>query len=798
MSPVPTACPPLLSPIAAAVLFVLAHAPAAAQGAATATPAAEQQLQRVTITATKRETALLETPVSVTAVTGAELEASGTRDVIDALGRVPGLSVETARPGYNKFTLRGVNAGGPYGWRQGAATATYLDDIPLTTRTNFWFAAPDLNLYDLERLEVLRGPQGTLFGASAIGGAVRAITPAPDTRDFFGRASVEGGKTSGSGGLNGAVRAAVNVPLQTDTLGLRISAEHARDAGFLDAIKSRTQDVAAAAATQPRIRDYNDLTRDTLRMALAYTPDRTLTLTPALYAQRSRGGGQSNGRLNALGDATIFAFNPAFEASGEPYERVSDQITLASLKVEKKLPWFGGSTFTSLTGLQRRTAQQRDDVNAYNGNWVEGYGFDDNYNASLEPNFADFGTRVRQLTQELRLQSEGKGALHFVGGLFYNRLQQDDSILYDFRGSQQALLDANGLTGTVTFDGRDKFRETQTAAYGDVSFAVTPAWKLSAGLRWTRYTQTLDRFSRSPAFGDDAGSGDTLTASATKLTPRLSVSYQPDAGFLAYALVSEGFRTGGGNPADVPIAGRCPNRADLPAKPSQFKPDSAWNFELGVKTALLDNRVNVSAALFQLDWKDIQTAVLYNCSDNTTINWTGNAGRATVRGLELEAAALLGAGWRVTGSAAYTDAKFSEDAPEANITRGVRLPFVPRVTASLGVDWRGAPLLGAWRPSARVDHRYVSQRLDPNNGPAALGDRGVDLAAYALTNLRFGLGDGRWNVSVFVNNALNKDVALERVAVFVPSGFVAPQADRLREEYVVRPRTIGLTLETRF
>jgi len=240
----------VFSPITLAVLLSLASDRAAAQSAE---PAA-QQLERVTVTATRRETSLLQTPVSVTAVTGAELEASGTRDVIDALGRVPGLSVETARPGYSKFTLRGVNAGGPYGWRQGAATATYLDDIPLTTRTNFWFSAPDLNLYDLERLEGLRGPQGTLFGASALGGAVRAITPAPDTRDFFGRASVEGGKTSGSGGVNGAVRAAVNVPLQADTLGLRISAERARDAGFLDAIKSRTQDVAATAATQPRSR----------------------------------------------------------------------------------------------------------------------------------------------------------------------------------------------------------------------------------------------------------------------------------------------------------------------------------------------------------------------------------------------------------------------------------------------------------------------------------------------------------------------------------------------------------------
>lgn len=499
-----------------------------------------------------------------------------------------------------------------------------------------------------------------------------------------------------------------------------------------------------------------------------------------------------------MGDATIFAFNPAFEASGEPYERLSDRLTPASLKVEKKLPWFGGSTFTSLTGLQQRSAAQRDDVNAYNGNWVEGYGFDDSYNASLEPSFADFTTRIRQLTQEFRLQSEGTGPWQFVSGLFYNRLRQHDGILYDFRGSQQALLDANGLSGTITFDGKDGFRETQTALFGDLNYALTPLWKLSAGLRWTHYSQTLDRFSRSPAFGDDVGSGDRLSASARKVTPRLSLSYQPQDDFLAYALVSEGFRTGGGNPADIPIAGRCPDRASLPGKPSQFKPDSAWNFELGMKTALLEKRVNLSAALFQLDWKDIQTAVTYNCSDNTTINWTGNAGRATVRGLELEAAALVGAGWRITGSAAYTDAKFSEDAPEANILSGVRLPFVPRVTASLGADWRGAAWFGAWRPSARVDHRYVSQRLDSNNGPAALGERGLDLAAYQLTNLRVGLSDSRWTVSLFVNNALNKDVALERVAVFVPSGFVAAQADRVREEYVVRPRTVGLTLETRF
>lgn len=758
----------------------------------------------IVVTATKTEQLLSKVPLSLGAVGQEALERYGAQDSTALLGRIAGLSIETGQPGFTRFVIRGVNAGGQFGWRQGAATAIYLDESPLTTRTNFFFASPDINLFDMARIEVLRGPQGTLYGASAIGGAVRAIPNAPDSRTFSATAEAELSATQDSGDPNHGLRGAINLPLVQDRLALRLVAEHARSAGFIDAILLTGQDFTAQAATARRLRDYNDQERLTLRATLGWTPSASVSVTPSITWQRNEAGGAGDFALNSFGKrnrATVFAFNPAFERDGRAYEFVRDELLLLSLKASADFDALGGLTLSSITSWQDRTARGRDDSVASNGAWVIGFGLDDSY-TGFDPSFGDFGTKVRQFSQELRLATSGSQPVQFVGGLFYNRLRQRDTIRYSFEGTAQAVFDTYGIADPVNYDGIDRFAEDEYAAFANIEWRITDDVTLGGGLRVTRYDQVLRRGAAFPAFADpgDLANPARLTADETVLTPRFVASWQATPEWLAYASATRGFRTGGGNPPEN-LRGQCPNRADFPAQPDQFDADSAWSYELGGKFASQDGRFTLNGAAYQLDWSDIQTAVLFTCSDNSVISYTGNAGRARIRGLELEGSIAVTPSLTLFGSTAYTDAEFRSDAPEAGITRGQRLGYVPRWTFNAGLAWdQRQPMLGDWHGHGSLDWRHVGMRLDPQYGPAANPDFGADLPAQDIVDLRLGIRNERLDISLFARNLFNEDVPLQQLALFATNAFRPTGVDTrtVREEVVLRPRTLGVTARLRY
>lgn len=753
----------------------------------------------IVVTATKSERALSDVPLSVGVADAAALTRWGAQDATSLLGRIAGLSIETGQPGFTRFVIRGVNAGGQFGWRQGAATAIYLDESPLTTRTNFFFASPDINLFDMARVEVLRGPQGTLYGASAIGGAVRAIPNAPDATKLTVAAEGELSSTQDAGSANHALRGALNLPLVLDRLALRLVADHSRNAGFIDAILLSGQDFIAEAATAPRIRDYNDQERLTLRAALAFTPSDNVLIQPAVTWQRNQAGGAGDFALNSFGTrdrATVFAFNPQFERDGRAYEFVRDDLLLLSLKASADVDALGGLTLSSITSWQDRRARGRDDSVASNGSWVVGFGLDDSY-TGLDPSFGDFGTKVRQFSQELRVVSSADQSLQFIGGLFFNRLRQTDTIRYSFEGSPQSVFDTYGIVDPVNYDGRDDFAEDEYAAFGNLDWRLPGGVTLGAGLRITHYDQSLERGAAFPAFGDpgDLANPARLTAAETVLTPRFVASWQAMPELLAYASATRGFRTGGGNPPEN-LRGQCPNRGDFPAQPDQFDADSAWSYELGGKFLSRDGRIAVNGAVYQLDWRNIQAAVSFTCSDNSVISYTGNAGSARIRGFELEGSFAATPALLLTASAAHTDAGFREDAPEAGITAGERLGYVPRWTFNAGASWQQQqPLFGAWRGHGSLDWRHVGARLDPLYGPRANPDFGADLPAQNIVDLRLGLRTDRIDISLFARNLLNEDVAVQQLALFATNAFRPTGVDTraVREEVVLRPRTIGLT-----
>ncbi|GGI73083.1 TonB-dependent receptor [Polymorphobacter multimanifer] len=773
---------------------------AAVAPAAVAQEAQPTLAEEIIVTASKTEQRLGLVTASVAAFDSEALARFGAQDANALLGRVAGLSIETSQPGFARYVIRGVNAGGQFGWRQGAATAIYLDEAPLTTRTNFFFASPDINLYDMARIEVLRGPQGTLYGASAIGGAIRAVPTAPDRSTFSAKGEAELSSTQDAGSPNFALRGAVNLPLATDTAALRISGDYVENQGFIDAILIRTQDFVTEAATAPRIRDYNSQNRLTLRAALSLLPAEGVEIVPSLTYLRNRAGGAGDFALNAFGNrnrATVFAFNPTFEADGRPYEFVNDELVVASLKMTADIDALGGLQLVSATNWQDRRAGGRDDSIASNGSWVVGFGFDDTYAASVDPSWGEFGTRGRQFSQEVRLVTTGSQSLQLVGGLFYNRLRQTDTILYSFEGSPQALFDQFGVADAISYDGRDDFAEDEYAAFANAELRLGGGFAVAGGLRVTHYTQMLLRGASFPAFDDpgDRANPSRLTASETRLTPRLVASWRGSDGVTAYVSAAEGFRTGGGNPPEN-LRGQCPDRSRFPAQPDQFDADSAWSYEVGVKARTRDNRLAINAAAFRVDWQDIQTGVSFTCADNSVVSYTGNAGTARIQGVEIEAALALLPDLNASAVIGYTHGKFTADAPEAGITRGERLGYIPEWTFNFRLDYSAPqPLIGQFKPYAAADVRHVGNRIDPLYGPRGNPDFGVDLPTQTQVDAQIGLRTGKIDLSLFVRNLTNEDVALQQLALFATNGFRPTGFDTRtqREEVVLRPRTFGLT-----
>jgi outer membrane receptor protein involved in Fe transport len=765
---------------------------------------ASESSEDIIVTAGKRDQALSDVSASVAAIDQGQLELIGAQDANALLGRIAGLSIETSQPGFARYVIRGVNAGGQFGWRQGSATAIYLGDTPLTTRANFFFASPDVNLFDMQRIEVLRGPQGTLYGAGAIGGAIRAIPNRADPFEFAARADGELSSTQDSGSPNYALRGMINVPLAGDRAALRLVADYNRQEGFIDAILLRTQDYVAEEPNAPRIRDYNDSERLNLRASAFVRLSDNVTAEPSLVFMRNRAGGAGDFALNTLGRrdrATVFASNPAFDASGRAYEFVDDQLLIGSLNLTASLDIFGGVDLVSATAYQARDADARDDTVASNGSWVVGFGFDDTY-TGLDPSFAEFGTNVRQFTQELRLVTTGDQPLQFVAGLYFGRLRQVDDILYSFEGSPQAVLNNYGVVAVESYVGRDRFRETEYAAFLNADYRLTDQITASAGARLTRYDQSLSRGAAFPAFADpgDLANPAQLEARETKITPRFALTYRSNGGWLVYASAAEGFRTGGGNPPEN-LRGTCPNRASLPEQPDQFGADSAWSYEVGARGNVANGRLRFGAAAYRVDWTDIQTSVLFTCNDNSVVSFVDNAGRARVEGLELEATAALSPSLSLTGSLAYTRDRFIEDAPEAGKAKGDPLGFVPEWTANIGINYAAtAPAFGSWRPYAAADYRYVSVRDDPNYGVRANPDFGEDLPAQNIVDARIGVRSERLDVSLFVRNLTNADVALSQLALFATNAFrpTGIDARSQRDEVVLRPRTFGMTARMNF
>ena len=723
-------------------------------------------IEEVMVTATKREERLSVVPMSASVLTADEMYSAGIEDITEIASVTPGVEYDFSSqfgPGIlTNIAIRGISAdkGEP-------TTGIYIDDTPIQM-PHTSFADPFPVTFDLARVEVLRGPQGTLFGSSAEGGAIRFITNEPSTTDFDAlyRAQIA---TTEQGSLSYEAGAAAGGPLIQDTLGARVSAWYREEGGYVNRV-----DPFTGAVVDP---DANRTWTEALRIALAFAPTDSLRITPSLSYQAGHVH-DSPVFYTYLSDPSQGLFNSG-RLLRQPDE---DSFTLASLKIEQHLD---SSLFTAITSYFDRTASaivdttNEDGVTTFNG-----------YGNPLGPEYptsyadavpSDLGIHQILLSQELRLASADQSdPVSWVAGLFYSQLRLDET-QYEY------LVEAPIPPASTSSNYSD---DTEVSGYAQATWHFSPLWSAGAGMRlgWARGVNT----GVSGGFfnGGPSPAGHTERDANLPPTPRFDLSFLPSDGQLYYISVAKGFRRGGTNGTEPPECNHVPD-------PDTYAPDTVWSFELGAKDQFFARRLQISASAYSIEWKGIQEGVNDACGNT----YTANAGSADSAGFDLKAEALLSDRLSMALALGYIDVQYTRTliTPDGILIadRGAVVGGVPSVPApwsgtfSVRYEWMVAPNATGY---VRIDDTIHSH----NPGPFTELDRRYTYydprytadPATDLLNPQLGLKWASLDLKLLVTNALNQHPDLQLYAD-------APYST-LVYAYTLQPRTLMLTANWKF
>jgi iron complex outermembrane receptor protein len=726
---------------------------------ATAQMAAQSPtLGEVVVTAQKRESTAEKTPISMTAVTGADLQERGITDFSSIAAQIPSVSMKTNGPGQTEFEMRGMTSGGG----NSPTVGFYLDDVPMTApaAAQNGKVVIDPTLYDLNRIEVLRGPQGTLYGSGSMGGTIKLITNQPNVSALQASAQAILSDTDG-GGLNHDENGMVNLPLVSGKLALRLVASAQDTSGWIDRIVAGNFPTPTnGGATRgdvlsaPVIDDYHASNSQTLRgarAALLWLPIDGLSILPAVFYQRITQAGPS-AFDSAPGSLTHYQ---PFDIA-EPY---TDTVTVKSLTIDEKA---GPVDLTSVTAYWNRASRMIQDGSENFENSLDGF---PNSGAFYGPDGTgpidgDEIDPSRQFSEELRAASNTHGRFNWVAGLFYSDFKSD----WDFSTSW-----TNPPAFFATIDTvwvlQQHTNIKQKAAFGEAAYGITDKLKLTVGGRWYSYTnhfnETYAGFGEPQ--GDDVPIASTVIQDNSGGNPKVNLSYQLARNTLLYATAARGFRPGGGNaplPTNASPVGAC-IQAGLQAlgyngaSPLSYGPDSVWSYEVGEKSTLL-GRYRIDGSVYTEKWKNVQ---LEELPCNYPIYDDGKLAR--VYGGELEFQALIGDKLYAAVSGGYSNAYVAQSSH--GYIAGNMLPDVPRVTASVNLYYH-TRLTDGLELVARAENIYTGNRVDLTF-PAGVPDTQTPLGGYDLTNLRVGVQSVRgWTAYVFADNVLDKRAALENIA----------------------------------
>ena len=711
-----------------------APAPSGPAQTMTSDPPPVLQLEEVVVTAQKRAERLIDTPQSVTVLSSADITRLGAVQLRDFATSVPGLTLATAGAGFNQVTLRGVTTG----INLSSTVGMYVDDVAFGSSTAFAHGSMlglDVGLFDIDRIEVLRGPQGTLYGASTIGGLIKYVTKLPDTHNFIGEARA-GVSSTQHGGINYDVSGAVNLPLASDQAALRISAYQSHDGGFIDNVAN----------------GRNDVNRSNIhggRADFLWTPTAALSIRLVGFLQDISRNGQATADY-ALTGATDFGALDQHRGFDEPFEQ---HFRLASGTVTYD---FEVARLTSITSYQSTKTDNFYDLSAAYVPVLNSLPvFGGPYSAVGDPAIDS----TDKFIQEIRLESAKGTPLEWLIGGFYTHEASNDRqsfTLADLAG----LPKPNNLFAT---DNPSSFKEY--AAFGDLTYHLTQRLDLAGGLRYAHNQQVFTQ----NGSGLFSGSLPSRESSDSVLTYLANVRYRFTDDATGYLRYGTGYRPGGPNAvANDPVTGR-------PTAPPNFHADRLRSYEAGFKSQFADRRYALDVDAYYIDWSDIQIFTNFN-----GFSFNGNAGKASIRGSELTLTALPARGLRLTGAFAYQDAHLDEAAPDLGGANGERLPNVPRFTAAVTSDYE--IVSGGLRPTVGATLRYVTRRMASFD--QSLANPQYTLPAYALLDLRAGVTVHTITAQLYIHNVLDRLGQLSANTGYGPYAQVA----------IVQPRTVGITL----
>jgi len=800
-----------------------------AQEQASSTESTAGPLQEITVTATRREESLSKVPISVTALTQESLDNRGIKDFSEVARFTPGVNFDNS--GTNNISIRGISGTGGAG-----TTGIYLDDTPIQMRALAF--SPDETVpksFDIDRVEVLRGPQGTLFGSGSEGGTVRYITTQPSLSrtTIYSRAEVA---TTEGGDLSYEAGAAIGGPLVEGKFGARVSLWYRKDGGFIDRINPYTR----------AVEDTNGNHDETylVRLAGLWAPTDKLTITPSIYYQ--------NRQRNDISTYWPLYSDPGSNrfVSADPTPRSApDKFYLPALKIQAD---FGATQLISNTSYYHRENQTGYDGTLYN------LGYYQTQNAApifllpwqcncfplldggglhvpgglqyRSPSTIDNGQQ--NITQEIRLQSTDANArLLWTAGIFANENRQSyleqihDPQLNDLTMAVLGAaytdvfcyLDSNGnCTGPDAYDPRFPFdsyflktnsKDEQIAGFGELTYGITDRFKTTVGARWSHMKYSFDTLTGGPQLYAPPRTG-TGNITESAFTPKVSLQFQADPNDMFYATYAKGFRPGGAN-NPIPNAA-CPTdfaNFGIATDPATFSSDSVQSFELGVKSNF-NNRVRLAGSVYYIKWNNIQQLIVPPVCQ---ISFIANTGNAVAKGADIQADVSLTGGLSLELAAGYTSARYTEDFrfsttgadPRPLVTNGEAIvgassetgggqPTAP-FTTSAGVQYRFGAF--AHESFVRVDGEYAGRAkwttASQDPGSSQFDAANFVLESTTFVSLRGGMQFGAWSLAAFVDNLSNSHRLTDFNTTINP---LMPGISRLRRDFTFRPRTFGLTM----
>jgi outer membrane receptor protein involved in Fe transport len=794
-----------------------------------AAPAAKDEgIEKIEVTATRRASTVQEIPVNITALDGDVLADQDIGELADVARWVPGLTVQDqgGRSG-SPIIVRGLNTNSSGPGSDGGTVATYVGESPLNV---------DLKLLDIQRVEVLIGPQGTLYGAGTLGGAIRYIPNKPVLDEVTGK--VYGGVNSVNEGGNGHEAGFVfNMPIQDDVLGFRAAFQQKKNAGYIDyayAVKDAGtslpdpdwSDASAVTANISPAEDVNSDETTTAKLMLRWMPMDELDALLSYTYQKQDVGGRS-----IVHFGTLAADNPLSNVIGEyesayrvvePREKTTD---LLALEVTADLGFAELTSATSLASFE--AVGQRDQTDLL---------IRLNYSYEEFPAFTAFTREVDEeesFVQEVRLVSQGDSDLTWIAGFYYS----DTNVVGDSReftpNFDTWAIDAWELDGNPRPDALEylSISDTdlkETAIFGEVSYAVTEQLDITLGARFYDYEVSSVSKVEFPLFdaifyggsstdiNTDLSGVSAETAEDSGNLLKFNASYKFTSDVMAYVTLSEGFRIGGSNGI-----GECTqeqiddDKQDVCALPNEvvYAADTTQNIELGLKSTWMKNRLHLNGALYKVDWNDPQIG---GATQNGQQPITANGEGASASGFELSARAMVTDSLTAFGSLSYTKAELTADAPYLfgvfydqgtelqdwkDGKNGDRLPGSPETQASLGLKY-SMDVMSEYLLDINYGMTYQSDLITT----VGMRNDGEKIDGYSLSNLSATLSSEDWSVTMYINNLFDEyavtsarrnkgDIGLSRYDEYNQN---RPDLSRNYGYYLATPMTIGVKFAYNF